>query len=336
MASADSLRADDEQPVIKLGIIGVDTSHAIHFTRMFNDSTAADHVPGCRVVATYPYGSTEIPSSSSRIPGNTKELEKYGVQAVASIEELLPLVDAVLLETNDGNPRLQQARLVIQAGKPMFIDKPVAASLADTGMILQEAQAANVPVFSTSSCRFMEGAKAAREGALGKIYGCDTYGPESREPSHPTLFWYGIHGVEALFTVMGPGCESVTRVETETSDVVVGRWRDGRIGTFRGLYSLPQDGPKIDFGGTAFGSKGIAGVGPFKGYQPLVKSIHEFLSNGTTPVELRETLEIYAFMVAADESSRQGGKSIRIDDTLKAAGLDPQLFLKDAASPPAP
>jgi len=318
--------ADESAPVIRIGIIGVDTSHAVEFTRLFNDENRKDRLTGGRVVAAYPHGSPDIPSSVSRIPANTATIEKLGVKIVSSIADLLSMVDAVLLETNDGRPHLEQARLVIQAGKPLFIDKPIAASLTDAGLILQEARAAKVPVFSASSLRFTPGALAARAGEMGKVYGCEAFSPEHREPTHPTLYWYGIHGVETLFTVMGPGCESVTRVETETSDLVVGRWKDGRIGTFRGLRSQPKEGPRLEYGGTVFTSKGNQPIGPFKGYRPLLVEIEKFFQTGTPPVELRETLEIYAFMEAADESARKGGQPVSIAEALKKAGLDPDLF----------
>lgn len=327
-----SFADEPAQKEIRIGIIGVDTSHAVEFTRLFNDDKNPDRLKGGRVVAAYPHGSKDIPSSTSRIVPNTEKIAARDVKIVSSIEELLPLVDAVLLETNDGRPHLEQARLVIKAGKTLFVDKPVAASLKETGMLLQEAHAANVPVFSSSSLRYSEDAQAARAGKFGKVYGCDAFSPESREATHPSLFWYGIHGVETLFTVMGPGCESVTRVETETSDVVVGRWKDGRIGTFRGLRSQPKDGPKIGYGGTIFASKANQAIGPFKGYRPLLVEIDKFFHTGKSPVALRETLEIYAFMEAADESTRQGGKPVSIADTLKAAGLDPNLFEESAAA----
>jgi len=324
--------ADDSTPVIRIGIIGVDTSHAVEFTRLFNDENRKDRLTGGRVVAAYPHGSPDIPSSVSRIPANSATIEKLGVKIVSSIQELLPMVDAVLLETNDGRPHLEQARLVIQAGKPLFVDKPIAASLTDAGLILQEARAGNVPVFSASSLRFTPGALAARAGEMGKVYSCDAFSPENREPSHPTLYWYGIHGVETLFTVMGPGCESVTRVETETSDLVVGRWKDGRIGTFRGLRPQSKDGPRLEYGGTVFTSKGSQPIGPFKGYRPLLVEIEKFFQTGKSPVEARETLEIYAFMEAADESTRRGGQPVSLAETLQKAGLDPNLFEAEMAT----
>lgn len=308
---------------IRVGIIGLDTSHAVAFTRLLNDESNKDHLPGCRVVAAFPRGSADIESSVKRIPEYTAEVQKHGVEIVSSIDELLTKVDAVLLETNDGRPHLEQARQVIAARKPVFVDKPIAASLADTVLILREAKAAGVPLFSSSSLRFTPGALAAREGSVGDVLGADTYSPESLEPSHPDLFWYGIHGVETLFTVMGTGCQDVVRMGSDRADVVVGRWEGGRIGTFRGIRS-----GKSGYGGTVFGSKDVQPIGAFAGYRPLLVEIVKFWQTGRPPVSARETLEIYAFMEAADESKRRGGAPVSIADVLKKAGAEPDEFVE--------
>jgi len=212
------------------------------------------------------------------------------------------------LETNDGKPRLAQARKVIQAKKPFFIDKPVASSFADTQLIYEGAEAAGVPIFSASSLRYMSNAQAVRHnGKIGEVLGCDAFSPATIEAGHPDLFWYGIHGVEILFTVMGPGCESVSRVSTPDADVVIGKWKDGRIGTFRGTRT-----GKHEYGGTAFGSEGNLVLGKYEGYEPLAVKIAEFFKSGISPVDAAETLEIYAFMEAADESKRRGGETVGI------------------------
>jgi predicted dehydrogenase len=243
-----------------------------------------------------------------RIPDYILQVKELGVEITDSIEALLEKVDVVLLETNDGKPRLAQARKVIQAKKPFFIDKPVAASFTDTTLIYQEAEAAGVPLFSASSLRYMSNAQAVRhEGKIGKVLGCDAFSPATIEAGHPDLFWYGIHGVEILFTVMGPGCESVSRVNTPDADVVIGKWKDGRIGTFRGMRT-----GKHEYGGTAFGSEGNLVLGKYEGYEPLAVKIAEFFKSGVSPVDPAETLEIYAFMEAADESKRRGGEAVRI------------------------
>ena len=304
-----SLFGETQSEPIKIGIIGLDTSHSPAFAKLFNAENPKPELAGFRVIAAYPYGSRDIESSYRRIPDYIKQVEALGVQIVDSIEELLLMVDVILLETNDGKPRLEQARKVIQAQKPFFIDKPVAASLGDIRKIYQEAQQAKVPVFSASSLRYLKNAQAVRhENKIGKVLGCDAFSPAELEPGHPDLFWYGIHGVEILFTVMGMGCESVTRFQTSEEEVVVGTWKDGRIGTFRGMRA-----GKHEYGGMAFGSEGNLVLGNYEGYEPLAVKIAQFFKSGKSPVSDQETLEIYAFMEAADESNRRGGAKVFLD-----------------------
>ena len=305
-----SLLGKTQPDPVKIGIIGLDTSHSPAFTKLFNAENPKPELAGFRVVGAYPYGSRDIESSYKRIPDYIKQVEALGVKIVDSIEALLEMVDVILLETNDGKPRFEQARKVIQAKKPFFIDKPVAASLSDTRMIYQEARKAGVPIFSASSLRYLKNAQAVRyENKIGKVLGCDAFSPAELEPGHPDLFWYGIHGVEILFTVMGTGCESVTRFTTADEEVVVGTWKDGRIGTFRGMRA-----GKHEYGGTAFGLEGNLVLGNYEGYEPLAVKIAEFFKTGKSPVEDSETLEIYAFMEAADESKRRGGAKVLLRD----------------------
>ncbi len=298
----------------RVGIIGLDTSHSIAFTKLLNATEAEPELAGYRVVAAYPWGSRDIESSSSRIPKYTEEVKGMGVKIVDSIAALLEQVDFVLLETNDGKPHLEQALEVFKAGKPVFIDKPVAASFSDVHAIFEAAKKYSVPLFSSSSLRYAKNAQEIRQGnTIGKVLGADAYSPAHLEETHPDLYWYGIHGVELLYTVMGPGCKSVTRTHTADTDVVVGVWNDGRIGTFRGGRS-----GKIGYGGTAFGENGNAQIGPYDGYKPLLVQIVEFFRTRKSPVDPQETLEIYAFMEAADESKRNGGKPVSLDSVFSS------------------
>jgi predicted dehydrogenase len=304
---------------LRVGIIGLDTSHSVAFTQILNDPQAKDDVSRCRVVAAYPKGSPDIASSTSRVPGYTEEVKKHGVEIVESIEALVTKVDVILLETNDGRPHLEQVLPCLKAGKPVFIDKPIAGSLTDAVAIFEAARHYKVPVFSSSSLRFSSGAQALRRGeTIGEIKGCDAYSPCSLEATHPDLFWYGIHGVETLFTVMGPGCESVTRIATPAVDLAAGVWKGNRIGTFRGIRS-EAGGGSAGYGGQAFGTKGIAPVGSYEGYRPLLVSIVQFFRDGKPPVTEEETLEIYAFMEAADESKRTGGAPVKLSTVLEKA-----------------
>src|ERR1017187_2863620 len=290
---------------LRIGIIGCDTSHVVAFTETLNNAEAKGHVPGGKVVAAYKGGSADIPSSISRVEEYSKTLrEKYGVKFYDRIEEMCQDVDVVLLESVDGRPHLEQARPVLQARKPVFIDKPMAASLQDGIEIFRLAKEAKVPVFSSSSLRFARNTQAVRNGLIGRVTYAETYGPCEREPHHPDLFWYGVHGVESLFTIMGTGCQTVQRQTTPDGKIeVVGTWSGGRRGVFR------ED---QDFHGRAKGEKGEAPAGSFDGYQPLVVAIMKFLQTGIAPVQPEETIEIIAFMEAADESKQQGGKQVKI------------------------
>jgi predicted dehydrogenase len=265
---------------IRVGIIGLDTSHVIEFTRILNDTSHAEHVPGARVVAGFKGGSPDVEASATRVEKFTAQLrDEWKVEIVPDIPTLCSKVDAVLLTSVDGRTHLAQIRPVIHTRKPVFIDKPLAASLADA--------------------------------KVGEILGCDAFSPYSTEPHHPDLFWYGIHGVEMLYTLMGQGCESVVRVSGPGSEVVVGRWKDGRLGTFRGI----REG-KTGYGATVFGKSGVVPIDAESGslYRGLMEEIIRFFRTGVPPVTPAETLEILAFMQAADVSKSRGGQPVLLSE----------------------
>jgi WD40 repeat protein len=300
-----------EPKPLRAGIIGLDTSHAIAFTKSLNAAKPNPAVAGCRLVAAYPKGSPDIASSVTRVPGYIAEMKKLDVEIVDSIDELLKRVDVVFLETNDGRPHYEQLIPVLKAGKPCYIDKPIAGSLTDAIAIFEAARKYKVPVFSSSSLRFGRNTLAVRGGLLGTVTRCETTSPASLESTHPDLFWYGIHGVESLFTVMGTGCQSVTRGKTADGLIeVTGNWPGDRVGIFR-------EGK--GYSGTATGEKGTSPVGSYDGYDPLLFEIVKFFRTGQPPVSEEETLEIYAFMEAADESKRQDGAKVTLESVLTKA-----------------
>lgn len=305
-------RAEKEEKVIRLGMIGLDTSHVIAFTSYLNNPK---NKTGCRVVAGYPGGSPDFPASANRVDKFTKQLrEQFGLEIVDSIEALCEKVDGILLESVDGRPHLEQAKIVIAAGKPLFVDKPVADDLADVIELFRRARENNVPCWSSSAMRFGEGVAGARSNEeLGQVVGCDVFGSSSWAEHHPSLYLYGIHAVEPLFTVMGTGCETVRRIKTDRGDMAVGVWTDGRIGTFRDLR-----GGKTDFKTIIYGSESMS-TGKSSGYTPLLVEIVKFFKTGKPPVSPEETIEIYAFMSAADASEAQGGASISIAEVIKKA-----------------
>ncbi|MFM2176749.1 MAG: hypothetical protein RL015_847 [Verrucomicrobiota bacterium] len=296
---------------IRAGIIGLDTSHVLAFTKTLNAQPQKPEVMGVRLVAAYPQGSKDIESSTARVPEYTEKVKALGVEIVPSIDVLLDKVDVIFLETNDGRPHLEQLLPCLTANKPVFIDKPIAGSLVDAIKIFDAAKKAGVPVFSSSSLRFGKNTQAVRGGSLGKVTQAETFSPASLEPHHPDLFWYGIHGVESLFTVMGKGCVSVKRgTSAEGAIQVTGTWEGGRTGTYT---------EKKGYGGKAKGEKGESDVGAYDGYDPLLYSAVHFFRTGVAPVTPEETLEIYAFMEAADESKRRNGAEVTLKEVMDKA-----------------
>jgi len=205
----------------------------------------------------------------------------------------------------------------------MFIDKPMAASLADAMAIFEAARHYQVPIFSASSLRYIKGMDEIKKGAGGKVLGAEAFSPCKLDPSHPDFFWYGIHGVETLFTAMGTGCQTVVRLTTEGTDVAVGTWNDGRIGSFRGLRA-----GKTSYGGTIYGEKEITTLGSYNGYNPLLSEIVKFFQTGVVPVQEEETLEILAFMEAADLSKKKGGVPVSVKEVMEKAEKESKKKLK--------
>lgn len=290
---------------LRVGIIGCDTSHALAFTETWNDTNAPGHVPGFQVVAAYRGGSPDIPQSVKLGDEIVPKLkEKYGVKFYDTIEELCQHVDVVCLESLDGRPKLDQLKPVLRAKKRVFIDKPMGASFQQVNDMFRLARQARLPIFTASSLRFASNTVAVKQGAVGMVTNAMTFGPCETEPHHPELFWYGIHGVEALFTVLGPGCQSVQwSTNAQGKLEISGSWLGGRTGKF---CEAPN------FHGTASGRKGEMPVGEWDGYVPLVREISKYFTTGIPPMLPQETLEVFAFMEAAATSKQQGGAAVTL------------------------
>jgi predicted dehydrogenase len=327
LSSLAPLPAAEPAP-IKVGILGLDNYQAVEFTNFFNNPKATGDLAGLRVVAAFPTnGSPDIPESVRELPKWTKAIQDAKVPLVDSVDALLRQVDVVIVMSLDGRAHLEQARAVIKAGKPLYIGRPLTASLADAIEIFRLARENKVPIFSCSQHRFSPGFIGMRQHEeVGDVLGCDVYGGCPREPHHPDLFWHGIHGVETLYTIMGPGCVSVTRAATDTADVVTGIWKDGRVGTYRAIRK-----GALKYSATVFGTRGVAPAGiygyaaPVKGvvppgrymaYEALAVEIARFFKTRKPPVSPEETMELFAFMEAAEESKRQNGAVVKLETVL--------------------
>lgn len=307
-------QADSNEP-IKVGIIGLDTSHVIAFTKALNDPTDKDHVAGLRVVAAYKGGSPDVEESRERVDKFTEELrDQWKIEIVDDIPTLCNKVDAVLLESVDGRPHLEQVKPVFAAHKPVFIDKPLAGSYQDAKEIVELGKTAGVPWFTASSLRFWkETARLKNPEGIGQVQAFDVLGPTIREPHVPSMFNYGDHAIEMLYQLMGPGCESVTLQTSGNQDVIVAKWKDGRLGVMRGfstgLYA---------FSITVYGDKGVLhSEEKPEGYGALLVEIAKFFKTHVPPVDPSESLQVIAFMQAAELSQSRGGVPVQISEIMK-------------------
>jgi hypothetical protein len=290
---------------LKLGYIGTDTSHVIVFAKTFNDPTNPEQIPGAKIVAAFKGGSSDIKTSAERVEGYAADLQKnWGVEIVPDIATLVSKVDAILLESNDGRKHLPQFKEIVKTGakKPVFIDKPLASTLEDAREIARLAKQAGIPWFSSSSLRWSEMATTMKFDDTKSVL---TWGPGPEEEHHHLdLSWYAIHPIEVLYTLMGTGCAEVSRTVSADGDMIVGKWKDGRIGSVRTTK------PYGDYGAVVFRTKTAVQSNPKLkvSYTAMLKEVLRFFENKQPPVPNDVTLELFAFMDAAQRSKAAGGK----------------------------
>ncbi|WP_159884217.1 Gfo/Idh/MocA family protein [Paenibacillus puerhi] len=298
-----------EQP-IRIGMIGLDTSHAPAFAELFNDATHSYHVHGGQVVAAYPGGSADFPLSINRVAGFTAELrEKYGAAILDSPEAVAEQADAILLITADGRLHEEQFRAVAPYGKPVFIDKPLTVDPQAAERISELAERHRIPVMSASALRYAEALTVSLDSVEdgAEIHGADCFGPMQIEPTQSGFYWYGIHTADMLYRIMGPGCSSVSAVSSGDSDSIVGIWEDGRIGTIRGSRRPGQSYAAAIH--TTAGTKlshMASHAKPY--YASLLERVIRMFKTGQCDVRLEETIEIIKFLDAANRSVATGGQ----------------------------
>ncbi|WP_438350563.1 Gfo/Idh/MocA family protein [Paenibacillus sp. FA6] len=291
---------------LKIGIVGTDTSHVVAFTQLLNDVNDMYHIPGGKVVAAFPGGSPDFPLSISRVEGFMETLsKKYSVRRMETPEEVAASCDVILLESADGRIHLEQFRRIISYGKPIFIDKPLALTSKAALEIMNIAEKSQIPIMSCSSLRYAEQLTRDLERKdQSNITGAEVYGPLNVEPTQSYYFWYGIHSVEMLYAIMGPGCDHVSVSSHEQYDLITGHWKDGRVGTVR----CNRNGDS-NFGASIHREEGTSvvdiqeGTKPF--YASLLEQVMTFFQTGDSPIEWSETVEIIRFLEAAEESKEQ-------------------------------
>lgn len=297
--------------MFRLGIVDFDSSHSIEFTRRFNHVglSADQYVDGARVVAGWP-GTSEM--APERIEYFAPQVAACGVELVDSPAALLGKIDGVLILSLCGSAHLGRVRPFLEAGVPSFVDKPFACGADDAEEMLRLSARTGTPLFHASALRFAEEVASLKSEASrhGTLQGLMSYGPAWRVDANPGLLHYGIHAVEVLYALLGPGCESVVAVHTDVADLVSGRWRDGRLGTVRGGRA-----GATAYGVLAFCEQGVIRkhVSTVYAYRNLCRTIVDFFTTRIAPVSHAEILEVTQFVLAALESERRGGGPVQLE-----------------------
>ena len=316
---------------VRVGILGFDSYQALAFTQLFHTPPADNpDLVGLRVVAAWPGGSPDLEQTTVDIARWRPDLVRQGVRIVDSVADVLSESDVVMVMSLDGRVHLELVKQALRAKKPVYVGRPMAASLDDVIEIFQLAEQHQTPLFSCSQHRYSPGFIGMRNHPeVGKVLGCSVYGGCPIVSHHPDLFWHAIHSIETLYTIMGPGAVTVTRAHSAETELVTGIWKDGQIGTYRGIRK-----GAVKYSALVFGDKGVApagmygyaapvnGVVPkgrYMGYEGVATEIAKFYKTRKLPISPEETIELFAFMEAAHESKRLNGIPVQLNDVLTAA-----------------
>jgi virulence factor len=298
--------------MIRLGILDFDTSHVVEFTTRLNHKhkDKEQWVDGSEVVLGCPGESRIMPE---RIAGYKKAMEDLGIKLVEKPEDMIGKVDGMLVESQEGGVHWERAKPFLEAGIPCYIDKPFTCSTADAKKIVALAEKKNVAVFSASSLRYVPELTEFVAKEKDNIVGALAYGPATINEKDPTLnpglYHYGIHAVEILYTLMGPGCQRVANTHEKDVDVATGQWSDGRVATVRGIRK-----GKGDYGCVVFTKDAVKAL-PLSTkfiYRELAKQIVAFFTTKKPPVESAVTVEMMAFIEAANKSGMNHGAGEKV------------------------
>lgn len=288
--------------IIKTAVVGMDTSHAVEFTKFIQDPAlpAENHVDGMKVTAALRF---ETPfQNKDGLDNRQAYLESVGVKVTEDFDQAVADCDAIFLEINDPSLHLEYFKKCAVLGKPIFLDKPFAASTNEAVEILKTAKENNVRFFTASSLRFDANIQEA-SAQMGFIDQGIIWGPVGKAAAGSSIVWYGVHAFEMLEKIMGPGAIAVTTVPDKCGYVCTVAYKDGR----RGVVNL--SGNNWSYGGVL--RKGgenrlFSFVGGANLYRNLISTIGEFFAGKEVGVPLHESFEIMALLEAAELSLQYG------------------------------
>lgn len=277
---------------LTIGMIGLDTSHCLEFTKLLNEPEHPFHVEGGKVAFAFPLYSEDMSISKDRVQGYTETLrDELSVKITNSIADTAEASEAILLTAVDGRKHLDLFKQLIPYKLPVFIDKPLALSVKDAEELYSLAEEHNIPVMSSSSLRYADSFREVIKNQKEEIDAIYVHGPLPMQPLMPGYFWYGIHMIEMVIAAMGAEANNVTVKTSNDHETVIVEWEDGRHAIIRGEYEWHSR-----FGATLHTKNGFHHVDITKDTKPFYASLLEqvihFFQTKESPVPKEETLEV--------------------------------------------
>ena len=220
-------------------------------------------------------------------------------------------MDAAIIATDDGNDHIRRARPFIEAGLPVFIDKPMAINVADLNQFLRW-HLDGKTIFSTSGMRYMPEIKQItdRREHLGDLRWLTSFTCKTWER-------YGIHALEAVYPVIGPGFVSAQTNHQKGSDIVHLTHRSGvqlTLGAIHDAYG--------SFGAVhAYGTKGELALrltDTYTAFRAQLVAFIDMLRTGHRPLPFSQTVELMAIIIAGVRSREQGGRVVKLREVYDA------------------
>lgn len=282
--------------MLNFGLVGVNTSHADAFARIFNGTAGeAPRLEAGKVVSIWGGNEPERVATLA-------ETHRIAT-TVSEPAEMIGSVDAVLVvdDTGGGTLHAGLARPFLEAGLPVFVDKPMTTAYADAVALFDVAGAHNAPLLSCSALRFAVEIEAAKDelAAVGTLSSIVSVGPGD-------WFYYGVHAVELLGVVAGTGASWVHRHALPDKDVTIIGYEDGPAAVVETLRDAAYVFHLTAFGADGFTSVHVQDMMGF--YTNTMQAFATMAGTGVSPLPREQTLEVIAILEAGNRSAERGGR----------------------------
>lgn len=226
---------------------------------------------------------------------------------VQRAEDVIGKVDAVVIATDKGFEHVERARPFVEAGIPMFIDKPLTDNREDL-KTFSKWVAEGAVIASSSSARYNKEFEPYHQSTyeLGKLRFVSMTMAKKWET-------YGIHALESVFPVTGPGYLSVRNVGEYERNIVTMRHRSGVDVVIYVGADLFGGAGAMTLAGTD-GSVSLKSVDTYYAFRKQLVEFSNYLRTGIRPVPFEHTQELMKLIIAGIESREQGGAEIFLDD----------------------